>query len=134
MCERAEQCRLVWQNSSQHGIAATLLHDHFRKGHSASHAEVAPDPKRVEHEPLTPHGSIFRKRLVRTHRPDLVNAGFRGVPTGEKAQVSSALDGFGPAVGAKLRIDVADMRVHGIDRDVKLACDIRPGEIGREVA
>src|SRR5215469_7330772 len=49
---------------------------------------------------------------------------------GEQAQVAGPGDGLGPAVGAKLGVQVADMGLDGIGRDIQLAGDFRPGQVG----
>src|SRR5215469_5920795 len=53
---------------------------------------------------------------------------------GEQAQVAGPGDGLGPAVGAKLGVQVADMGLDGIGRDIQLAGDFRPGQVGGQVA
>ena len=60
---------------------------------------------------MTPHDSILVQQLVKPHRRKLVT---------EKPKLSGALDGFGTASGAELRIDVTNVGVHSVHGDVRL--------------
>ena len=52
----------------------------------------------------------------------------------QQAEGSGARDGVGSPVRAELGVQVAHMGADGVDRDVQLAGDLRPREIGRQVA
>jgi LuxR family transcriptional regulator, maltose regulon positive regulatory protein len=52
----------------------------------------------------------------------------------EQAQVAGPGDRLGPVVGAELGVEVAHVGLDGVDRDVQLAGDFRPGQVGRQVA
>jgi hypothetical protein len=44
------------------------------------------------------------------------------------------VDCCGAVVGTELGVDPADMRVDGVKRDGQFACDLRPGQVCREVS
>jgi hypothetical protein len=44
------------------------------------------------------------------------------------------VDCCGAVVGTELGVDPADMRVDGVQRDGQFACDLRPGQVCREVS
>jgi hypothetical protein len=48
--------------------------------------------------------------------------------------VAGSGDGLGPAVGAELGVQVAHLRLDGVERDVQFAGDFRPRQVGRQVA
>jgi pimeloyl-ACP methyl ester carboxylesterase len=53
---------------------------------------------------------------------------------GEQAQVPGPGDGFGAAVGAQLGVDVAHVGLDGVVRHRQFAGDLRPGQVGRQIA
>jgi hypothetical protein len=103
--EDAKQRGAVGQNAREDAIPPTPLRYHFREGSKRRCAKMALHADRVELRNVIPHASILNQRLVKPHRRNLVS---------EKAKLSRTLDGFGAAAGAELRIDIANVGVHGV--------------------
>jgi hypothetical protein len=53
---------------------------------------------------------------------------------GQQAEGTGARDGLRSAVRAELGVQVAQVGPDGVTRDVQLAGDLRPGQVGRQVA
>src|SRR5262245_46909597 len=52
----------------------------------------------------------------------------------QQPEGSSALYRFGPGVNVQLRVELAHMRLDGVDRQVQLLADIAGGQVGRQEA
>src|SRR5260370_10223678 len=79
----------------------------------------------------------YRTSLDRDDFVEAPRAGYESAPRCggcEQAQGAGAGDGLAAPVRAELQVEVVDVGLDGVRRDGQLAGDLRPGQVGRQVA
>lgn len=142
LLEDAEQRGSILDQTREHGLAAFQLRHHRGKGRQGGCSEPAPYPDRVQawrcgHAIILQPDRVSRRHrnLVIVRTPVL--ALFRrcsGAPGCEEPQFPGALNGGRAIARTELGIDVADVRVDGVDGDVELSRDLGPRQVRRQIS
>ena len=102
------------QNTREERVFPLELGDHRRKGAQRRWAKMARDPNRVQIRHLV-HTYMLGTPQVRAHHQDLVSVDLVTACGGKQTKFACAFDGCRTIARIELRVDVAHVRVDGVD-------------------
>ena len=130
---------LIFEHAGEHGLTAVQLGHHRGEGGQSSRSEPTPYPDRVQtrrrgHTVIVLPDLVNRRRrnpVIGHADPWLFRRCWRR-PVCQEPQLAGALNGSRPVARTEFGIEVADVSVDRVDRDVQIMRDFCPRQVCRK--